>query len=79
MLRPNFTEQATMAASELEPAPLVRSVFFYNSYPMIGSHFGLHFFEPRYRLLVQRLLHEDNREKSFVFLPNFVDCARCQP
>ena len=52
---------------------LVRSVFFYNQEPRLGSTTGLHFFEPRYRLLVQRLVQEPRRSASFVFLPNYSD------
>lgn len=48
----------------------VRSVFFFNSQPVVGDSMGLHFFEPRYRLLVQRALA---RDREFVFLPNFAD------
>ena len=48
----------------------VRSVFFFNAQPVVGETLGLHFFEPRYRLLVQRALVRDH---EFVFLPNFAD------
>ena len=54
------------------PQPKVRSIFFYNSQPTIGEMMGLHFFENRYRLLVQRAL-SDGRNREFVFLPNFAD------
>ena len=37
----------------------VRSVFFYNSMPDLGDSAGFHFFEPRYRRLVQRALNEE--------------------
>ena len=55
------------------PEPLVRSIFFYNQHPQLQSTVGLHFFEPRYRILVQRALQEPRRQRSFVFLPNFED------
>ena len=69
------------AAADVDAAAaavtLVRSVFFYNSHPPLGSTVGLHFFEPRYRILVQRALREPRRKSSFVFLPNYADyqCA----
>ena len=53
--------------------PLVRSIFFYNQHPHLQTTVGLHFFEPRYRILVQRALQEPRRRHSFVFLPNFED------
>lgn len=56
-----------------DAAPLVRSIFFYNSHPSLGSTVGLHFFEPRYRLLVERALQEKRRACQFVFLPNYAD------
>ena len=37
----------------------MRSVFFYNSMPDLGDSAGFHFFEPRYRRLVQRALNEE--------------------
>ena len=40
------------------PEPLVRSIFFYNQHPQLQSTVGLHFFEPRYRILVQRALQD---------------------
>ena len=54
-------------------APLVRSIFFFNSRPALGSTVGLHFFEPRYRILVERALQEPRRACQFVFLPNYAD------
>ena len=60
-------------ASADGPAALVRSIFFYNSHPHLRTTAGMHFFEPRYRILVQRALQEPRRQRSFVFLPNFED------
>ena len=57
-------------ASEAPPQ-LIRSIFYYNQHPEIGTTVGLHLFEPRYRILVQRCLREPQRGSSFVFLPNF--------
>ena len=51
---------------------MVRSIFFFNALPEVGSSVALHFFEPRYRLLVVRAL-SSKRERQFVYLPNFVD------
>lgn len=53
------------------PPQLIRSIFYYNQHPELGTTVGLHFFEPRYRILVQRCLREPQRGSSFVFLPNF--------
>jgi hypothetical protein len=53
------------------PPTLIRSIFYYNQHPEIGTTVGLHLFEPRYRILVQRCLREPQRGSSFVFLPNF--------
>ena len=58
-------------AQEGRPPQLIRSIFYYNQHPELGTTVGLHFFEPRYRILVQRCLREPQRGSSFVFLPNF--------
>ena len=52
---------------------MIRSIFYYNTCPQLGATVGLHFFEPRYRVLVQRAMHEPQRARSFVFLPNYSD------
>ena len=44
---------------------MVRSVFFYNSIPELQQESGLHFFEPRYRLLVRRALTEEVRRRHY--------------
>ena len=53
------------------PGAKVRSIFFFNHAPEIGTVSGLHFFEMRYRLLVLRALH--HRQREFVWLPNFIN------
>jgi len=49
----------------------VRSIFFYNCEAQVGQSVGLHLFEARYRLLVQRALKEPSRHKQLIFLPNY--------
>jgi len=51
----------------------VRSIFFYNSQAEVGSTVGLHLFEPRYRLMIQRAWTEPSRDKELIFLPNCRD------
>ena len=67
------TDEPREPSASTAPPTLIRSVFFYNSHPQLHSTAGLHFFEPRYRLLVLRAMQEPQRQKSFVFLPNFED------
>ena len=51
----------------------VRSIFFYNSDVELGQEIGLHLFEPRYRLMIQRATTEPSRCMEIIFLPNFRD------
>lgn len=61
-----------LLGDEREPAPLHRSIFFYNAVPKLGSRVELHFFEPRYRILALRAWAEEHRQRQFLFLPNFM-------
>ena len=54
----------------LDGPTMTRSIFFYNAEPQLGSNTGLHFFEPRYRLLAVRALSEQ-RQRQFIFLPSY--------
>jgi len=58
-----------VAAAKLE-MKLEMPVFFYNQRQYPGYELQLHLFEPRYRLMMQRVT-ESNR--CFAYLPNFVD------
>ena len=49
----------------------VRSIFFSNDEIEIGTGIGLHLFEPRYRLMVQRAMSSPERRRQIIFLPNF--------
>ena len=62
--------QSAMSTLSSADEWLVRSIFFYNATPPVGAAVGLHFFEPRYRLLAVRALSEE-RQRQFVFLPNY--------
>lgn len=53
------------------PEGSVRSVFFYNADIELGTDAGLHLFEPRYRLMVQRAMWMAERRRQIIFLPNF--------
>ena len=59
--------QGTEVHALHQPAPVA------DTESQLQSTVGLHFFEPRYRILVQRALQEPRRQRSFVFLPNFED------
>jgi Lon protease-like protein len=43
-------------------------VFYYNSTIFPGSHLNLHLFEPRYKVMMQRVV---NSTRSFAYVPNF--------
>ena len=45
-------------------------MFYYNSNLFPGSTLSLHLFEPRYRLMMQRIV---NSTKKFVYAPNFTN------
>ena len=45
-------------------------IFYYNSNLFPGSTLSLHLFEPRYRLMMQRIV---NSTKKFVYAPNFTN------
>lgn len=49
----------------------IRSIFFYNSEVLLGQSIGLHLFEPRYRIMIQRAMTEPSRQRQLIFLPNF--------
>ena len=44
----------------------IRSIFFFNTEPPLGTVIQLHFFEPRYRLMIKRAMEEpcDGRPAS---------------
>ena len=48
----------------------VRPIFFYNQWSQVGDSLSLHFFEPRYRLMIHRIM---GCHKQFVYLPNFTN------
>ena len=64
--REGFVDQVACQA-------MLRSIFYYNTCPQLDATVGLHFFEPRYRILVQRAMNDPQRARSFVFLPNYSD------
>ncbi len=43
-------------------------IFYYNSAMFPGSRLSLHLFEPRYKLMMQRVV---NSSRAFAFVPNF--------
>jgi hypothetical protein len=45
-------------------------VFFYNQVLFPGAKFALHLFEPRYKLMMKRVV---NAERAFLYLPNFAN------
>jgi hypothetical protein len=74
---PQQSDDQIYAAGSFEPVVgppaegSVRSVFFYNADIELGTEAGLHLFEPRYRLMIQRALWVTERRRQIVFLPNF--------
>jgi hypothetical protein len=53
--------------NEVETLSSLLPVFFYNTVLFPGSHLGLHLFEPRYRLMMQRI--KDLNPRQFAFVP----------
>lgn len=51
-------------------APLTLPIFFYNDTRLPGARIGLNLFEPRYRVMMQRIVSAD---RKFCYLPNFTD------
>ena len=49
----------------------IRSIFYYNTEVRSGQSVGLHLFEPRYRVMIQRAMEDPARERQLLFLPNF--------
>lgn len=45
--------------------PITRPIFFYNSPQRVGAPLSLHLFEPRYRLMISRIVHS---HKEFVYV-----------
>lgn len=45
-------------------------IFYYNDCLFPGSRLSLHLFEPRYRVMMQRVV---NTSRSFAYVPNFTD------
>jgi hypothetical protein len=54
--------------TEKESWSTILPIFFYNSVMFPGSTLSLHLFEPRYKLMMQRVV---NGSKSFAYVPNF--------
>jgi hypothetical protein len=55
-------------AAEKESWSTILPIFFYNSAMFPGSTLSLHLFEPRYKVMMQRVV---NGSKSFAYVPNF--------
>lgn len=45
-------------------------IFYYNATMFPGSRLNLHLFEPRYKLMMQRIV---NSTRSFAYVPNFTN------
>ena len=67
----SFTSVARLCRANGVMSSNVRSIFFYNAEPQIGSQTSLHLFEPRYRLMAQRTAQLPERQQQIVFLPNY--------
>jgi Lon protease-like protein len=71
-LIPDRHRRSMMAEEQAaQPYDGICSIFFYNSDAGLGQRIGLHLFEPRYRVMVQRALAEPSRKKQIIFLPNY--------
>jgi Lon protease-like protein len=61
---------ARVAEMELERSTWtsMQPIFYYNQCLCPGAILSLHLFEPRYRIMMQRVVHTT---KSFAYIPNF--------
>jgi Zinc finger, C3HC4 type (RING finger) len=64
--------QSRLAEAEIEKSSWTKllPIFYYNDCLYPGSTLGLHLFEPRYRLMMQRVV---NTTRSFAYVPNFAN------
>jgi Lon protease-like protein len=53
----------------------IRSIFFYNSEVQLGQEIGLHLFEPRYRLMIQRAMRDRSRSREVHILSRLSNSA----
>lgn len=74
-LNPTLYEQREAeAAIEKSSWKKLLPIFYYNATMFPGETLSLHLFEPRYKLMMQRVV---NSTRAFAYVPNFVSyCAR---
>jgi len=67
-----FSYQMRLAEAELEKSTWTSllPVFYYNQCLFPGSKLSLHLFEPRYKVMMQRVV---NSTRSFAYVPNFTN------
>lgn len=63
-----YTQRLAECEMEKKTWKTLYPVFYYNSTIFPGSHLNLHLFEPRYRIMMQRVV---NTTRSFAYVPNF--------
>lgn len=66
----SVTYSARLLESEAEKDSwsAVYPIFYYNSAMFPGNKLSLHLFEPRYKLMMERVV---NTTKAFAYVPNF--------
>lgn len=65
-----YAQRLAESESEKQVWTKLYPVFYYNSTIFPGSHLNLHLFEPRYKIMMQRVV---NSTRCFAYVPNFTN------
>jgi len=65
-----YNSRLAETVSEKATWSTVYPIFYYNTAMFPGSRLSLHLFEPRYKIMMQRVV---NSTKSFAYVPNFTN------
>jgi Lon protease-like protein len=64
----HYAQRLEEAIAEKSAWSTLLPIFYYNEAMFPGSKLGLHLFEPRYRVMMQRVV---DSTRSFAYVPNF--------
>eukprot|EP00746_Dinoflagellata_sp_MGD_P086227 gnl/MRDRNA2_/MRDRNA2_34111_c0_seq1.p1 gnl/MRDRNA2_/MRDRNA2_34111_c0~~gnl/MRDRNA2_/MRDRNA2_34111_c0_seq1.p1 ORF type:complete len:392 (-),score=53.87 gnl/MRDRNA2_/MRDRNA2_34111_c0_seq1:296-1471(-) len=67
-----YASKAHESLQEVEKLQRVHPIFFYNQYQFPGSEMQLCLFEPRYKIMIRRVIDAD---QNFIYLPSFREYA----
>lgn len=63
-----YEERRAETEQEIEQLSHTHPIFFYNDFKFPGSTMGLRLFEPRYKIMIRRVIESDQK---FIYLPSF--------